>query len=473
MKTVVVARCWLWQCSLPTNGTAECVVRPNWCRDAFFAGRANVAAVDCAVDSRAAWSARAAEEDGGGCTACPGACGCSATPATRCWWQEEEEEIEILLEGVCQCTFLAFFKTLCTGRDKHESYFRGQVGPSIGRGEGTSGWSRALVPWTRALQHAETLNCTSEGCTQLGSYHGNHAPVHLLVTCAVLSSAHKCDFQYMHVVVGRAGRGRRRCVHRGSGVQGFRARWSLLCVLPLWLCVQQRRQGGINPYAAMLMMQLFQQVQRLEYRPPATLVLMGVQVALHYLDTSPWFSSLSEVPCGSVSLPRRRSCHSFSVTFVHIAAAAGDVVARLLLSTEGELLQLLQVCLNPAAIVQGRRTLARLLLSGFLHGDDIHLYYNMVSLLWKGAQLERRMGTQRFIVMVAFLLVSSHILVVASAFFAADMFGYPSLIHQCAVRRDMWTDTVAVGPAVHYNACGAVAVAPSFELCRRRVAVVR
>jgi membrane associated rhomboid family serine protease len=31
---------------------------------------------------------------------------------------------------------------------------------------------------------------------------------------------------------------------------------------------------------------------------------------------------------------------------------------------------------------QGREW-GRLFTSGFLHGDDSHLYYNMVSLLWK------------------------------------------------------------------------------------------
>jgi rhomboid domain-containing protein 1 len=138
--------------------------------------------------------------------------------------------------------------------------------------------------------------------------------------------------------------------------------------------------------AVMLMTQLFSQVQRMSYKPPATLLLVGLQVALHYLDTSHLFSSLREV------------------------------------------------CLNPVAIIRGNRTLTRLLLSGFLHGDDMHLYYNMASLLWKGANLEQRMGTQRFVVMVAFLLVSSHILVVASAFFAADILGYPGLLQQCAVR---------------------------------------
>jgi rhomboid domain-containing protein 1 len=99
----------------------------------------------------------------------------------------------------------------------------------------------------------------------------------------------------------------------------------------------------------------------------------------------------------------------------------------------GRACNLRQVCLNPIAIVQGHRTLARLFLSAFLHGDDLHLYYNMVSLVWKGAQLEGSMGSARFAAMVCFLLAASHILVVASAFAAADVLGYPGLLNQCAV----------------------------------------
>lgn len=39
----------------------------------------------------------------------------------------------------------------------------------------------------------------------------------------------------------------------------------------------------------------------------------------------------------------------------------------------------------------------RLLLAPFHHADDWHLYFNMVSLLWKGMNLERRLGTAWFI----------------------------------------------------------------------------
>lgn len=48
-------------------------------------------------------------------------------------------------------------------------------------------------------------------------------------------------------------------------------------------------------------------------------------------------------------------------------------------------------------------------------------------------QLEQRLGSVKFAVMVAYLLVASHVLVVALSFGVADVLSYPGLISQCAV----------------------------------------
>jgi rhomboid domain-containing protein 1 len=78
------------------------------------------------------------------------------------------------------------------------------------------------------------------------------------------------------------------------------------------------------------------------------------------------------------------------------------------------------ICLNPRVIISsfmsfGRLEVARLLLSGFVHGDDMHLYYNMVSLLWKGVHLEGAIGSAAFAQLCAFALIVSHTLVVLLA----------------------------------------------------------
>ncbi|XP_052432265.1 rhomboid-related protein 4 isoform X1 [Carassius gibelio] len=52
---------------------------------------------------------------------------------------------------------------------------------------------------------------------------------------------------------------------------------------------------------------------------------------------------------------------------------------------------LLQTCLSVRE-AYWHRDWSRLLLSPFHHADDMHLYFNMASLLWKGIKLERKLG---------------------------------------------------------------------------------
>lgn len=43
----------------------------------------------------------------------------------------------------------------------------------------------------------------------------------------------------------------------------------------------------------------------------------------------------------------------------------------------------------------------RLVLSPLHHADDFHLYFNMVSFLWKGIRLERRLGGAWFLYLLS------------------------------------------------------------------------
>ncbi|XP_043114189.1 rhomboid-related protein 4 [Puntigrus tetrazona] len=52
---------------------------------------------------------------------------------------------------------------------------------------------------------------------------------------------------------------------------------------------------------------------------------------------------------------------------------------------------LMQTCLSVRE-AYCHRGWSRLLLSPFHHADDMHLYFNMASLLWKGIKLERKLG---------------------------------------------------------------------------------
>uniref|UniRef100_A0A5B7BZH9 RanBP2-type domain-containing protein n=1 Tax=Davidia involucrata TaxID=16924 RepID=A0A5B7BZH9_DAVIN len=62
-----------------------------------------------------------------------------------------------------------------------------------------------------------------------------------------------------------------------------------------------------------------------------------------------------------------------------------------------------EVWFNPHLILK-HRDLKRFFLSAFYHIGESHLVYNMMSLLWKGIQLETNMGSVEFASMVAALL---------------------------------------------------------------------
>jgi rhomboid domain-containing protein 1 len=60
------------------------------------------------------------------------------------------------------------------------------------------------------------------------------------------------------------------------------------------------------------------------------------------------------------------------------------------------------VCLSAREVMKGR-DYKRLFLSAFEHGDDMHLYYNMLSFLIKGRSLEKKMGSKNFLCTLALL----------------------------------------------------------------------
>lgn len=72
-------------------------------------------------------------------------------------------------------------------------------------------------------------------------------------------------------------------------------------------------------------------------------------------------------------------------------------------------------------------------MSPFVHGDDMHLYYNMASFLLKGVALELTMGTQTYAGLLAFTLVASQLLMVAAAWVLMAAFDKTSPMHTCTV----------------------------------------
>lgn len=88
------------------------------------------------------------------------------------------------------------------------------------------------------------------------------------------------------------------------------------------------------------------------------------------------------------------------------------------------------VCIGAFQVIYGMEV-QRLLLAAFYHLDDIHLYYNMTSLIWKGRNLEPRLGTKRFSFLVLLLAVVSNILLALSNYILAHYTNQHSM-HSCA-----------------------------------------
>ena len=110
-------------------------------------------------------------------------------------------------------------------------------------------------------------------------------------------------------------------------------------------------------------------------RTPVTIALLALQLALHYRA-----ALLPGLPALAELLPDLGSLHD--------------------------------ACILPARWWQMRR----LALAPLLHVDDAHLYYNMVSLISKGASLEPALGSARFGKLVAGLALSAGVVHIALAF---------------------------------------------------------
>lgn len=76
---------------------------------------------------------------------------------------------------------------------------------------------------------------------------------------------------------------------------------------------------------------------------------------------------------------------------------------------------------------------SRLLQGAFFHADDLHLYYNMVSFLWKGIYLERRVGSAWFLYMISVFTIAVNVLLLYLNFVAAHVLNDYSYLNDCAI----------------------------------------
>ncbi|XP_009874052.1 PREDICTED: rhomboid-related protein 4 [Apaloderma vittatum] len=80
-----------------------------------------------------------------------------------------------------------------------------------------------------------------------------------------------------------------------------------------------------------------------------------------------------------------------------------------------------------------RRDWQRLLLAPFHHADDWHLYYNMVSMLWKGIMLEKKLKSTWFAYIIAVFSVLVGVVYMVLEFMLVKVLDDPSYEMNCAV----------------------------------------
>lgn len=156
-------------------------------------------------------------------------------------------------------------------------------------------------------------------------------------------------------------------------------------------------------YTMWLLYQLWERINELQHRPPVTIALIVLNMLIFAVGGigKDLFSHLSREFQELVLLVR---------PVVDVRAA----------------------CVLPAAVV-GRGEFRRLVISAFVHVDEIHLLYNMLSFVHKGVTLESQMGSANFAGLVVYLAFAESILYCAVAY-ALSALGFSlSLWNSCAV----------------------------------------
>ncbi|TRY64144.1 hypothetical protein TCAL_06293 [Tigriopus californicus] len=91
-----------------------------------------------------------------------------------------------------------------------------------------------------------------------------------------------------------------------------------------------------------------------------------------------------------------------------------------------------RACLRPDRVIFHGEW-HRLWSHAFLHASDIHLYYNMLSFIWKGRDLERRYGPVHFAFILVILTCLSGLVHVGVAWAWAECFDSPGQLRQASI----------------------------------------
>jgi membrane associated rhomboid family serine protease len=176
------------------------------------------------------------------------------------------------------------------------------------------------------------------------------------------------------------------------------------------------RSQNISPILLSLGIELFNQWSQLRAKPPVTLFLLFVNIYVHV---------------SAVNLPFfRYEIGNINQNCLHPA----KIVSSLHRCIHGIKPGILEYIFTSSTTAPcSEIAMNRLILSGFIHSDDVHLYYNMLSLSWKGINLESSLGSTKFAFIVIYALLVSHTIAVFLAFVLKELDIDASGYNTCAV----------------------------------------
>ena len=171
---------------------------------------------------------------------------------------------------------------------------------------------------------------------------------------------------------------------------GYGRRRSPLGALSL---LQGRGMGGrAQVFEGLMLLNLLKEVAEMPWRPPVTLGLMALNAGSHLAKGRllPLLGAWTVSSCG------------FDGQRVSLLLRVLTVAAR------GQSRRLRWGSVRGIGVtwLVARELVRRVLASQVMHVDATHLIYNMTSLLWKGAELEARLGLPALVRLVAFSLLT-------------------------------------------------------------------
>ena len=88
-------------------------------------------------------------------------------------------------------------------------------------------------------------------------------------------------------------------------------------------------------------------------------------------------------------------------------------------------------CTSYSKVIKDRQY-GRIIASSFYHLDDMHLYFNMVSFIWKGIKLENKLKSRRFFILIAVFSILTQVVMLLLNYMLYEAFNNSQYLYTCA-----------------------------------------